>query len=260
MNVESLPASLKDLIAGDTWTSVAIGRSSATTFRLTGPTREVRFLKIAQLLSRAELRDEKERLEWLNGKLPVPEVILFESDGLRDYLLVTAIPGVDSASLRAGTEGPTIVRSLAEGLRTIHALPVAGCPFQRPIESDIQLARHNVCHDLVDETDSDGVRKGRSTQELLAALVCLRLAEPDTVFTHGDYCLPNVILDGDRVAGFVDWGRAGVADRYKDLAVAVRSVRRNLGSDLEPVFFEAYGISEVDLDKIDFYALLDEFF
>ena len=47
--------------------------------------------------------------------------------------------------------------------------------------------------------------------------------EEDLVFTHGDYCLPNVIIDGEEVAGFVDWGRAG-----KDFERGVQRGRRPL--------------------------------
>ena len=93
------------------------------------------------------------------------------------------------------------------------------------------------------------------------------------MFTHGDYCFPNVILressgeqgfptDGPGLAlsGFVDCGRAGVADPYQDLALCARSVVRNLGAEWVPVFFAEYGLSVVDQERIDFYTLLDEFF
>jgi aminoglycoside phosphotransferase len=74
--------------------------------------------------------------------------------------------------------------------------------------------------------------------------------------------LPNIILQGDKISGFVDWGRGGVADRYTDIALAVRSLRYNLAGradlDLIRIFLGEYGLSPADEAKIDYYILLDE--
>jgi aminoglycoside phosphotransferase len=51
-----------------------------------------------------------------------------------------------------------------------------------------------------------------------------------------------------------------VADRYHDLAQAVRSVRRNLGERWAAPFLAAYGIDRPDAAKLRYYQLLDEFF
>lgn len=80
-------------------------------------------------------------------------------------------------------------------------------------------------------------------------------------FTHGDYCLPNIMLGDGAVTGFIDLGRAGIADRYTDLALAARSIRHNTGDEqLVGVFLEAYVLSEVNWRKIDYYTLLGELF
>lgn len=87
-----------------------------------------------------------------------------------------------------------------------------------------------------------------------------RPATEDLVFTHGDYCLPNVVINGDAVSGFIDLGLAGVADRYQDLALGARSLTYNFGLEWVPLFFETYGIVQPAQARIDFYKLLDEFF
>ena len=41
--------------------------------------------------------------------------------------------------------------------------------------------------------------------------------DSDLVFTHGDYCAPNILVGAaplHTVTGVVDWGYAGVADRW----------------------------------------------
>jgi kanamycin kinase len=75
------------------------------------------------------------------------------------------------------------------------------------------------------------------------------------VVCHGDYCLPNVLIEADAACGFVDLGELGVADRWWDLAVATWSVTWNLGPGYEDLFLHEYGV-ERDDDRVEFYRLL----
>ena len=74
----------------------------------------------------------------------------------------------------------------------IHSIPVDQCPFDGTLANDIEAARFNVVNGLVDEDDFDDVRQGRSAEDLFRELLINRPAEEDLVFTHGDYCLPNM--------------------------------------------------------------------
>jgi aminoglycoside phosphotransferase len=117
----------------------------------------------------------------------------------------------------------------------------------------------------VREEDFDATRQGRTAVDLYSELVARSPSSEDRTFTHGDYCLPNVILTEDttggfRVSGFVDCANAGIADRYQDLALCARSVADNLGAEWVQPLFERYGLDRVDEDKLAYYQLLDEFF
>ena len=255
-----LPASFRALLAGYDRTQVAIGKSRAKTFRLQLSHRPPLYLKIARKWPRRDLLEERNVLRWLVGKLAVPDILLFDEDQTSEYLLLTEVPGTDAASLTGGITRADLVRVLARGLRAIHAVSPQGCPFDRSLEREIELAAFNVSHNLVDAQDFDASRIGRSVKDLYLQLLASRPATKDHVFTHGDYCLPNVILQGGRVTGFVDWSRAGVGDPYRDLALAARSIRKNLGPGLETAFFSEYGIHRPDAARIEYYTLLDEFF
>ncbi len=89
----------------------------------------------------------------------------------------------------------------------------------------------------------------------LAELDRLRPGIEDLVVCHGDYCLPNVMISGGEVAGFVDLGELCVADRWRDLAVATWSVTWNLGPGFEDLFLASYGI-ERNEEAQTFYRLL----
>lgn len=72
---------------------------------------------------------------------------------------------------------------------------------------------------------------------------------------HGDYCLPNVLLDGGRVVGYLDLGEVGVSDRWRDLAVGTWSVTWNVGPGYEDLFLAAYGTDWAPARR-DLYRLL----
>lgn len=82
---------------------------------------------------------------------------------------------------------------------------------------------------------------------------------------HGDYCrsincLPNVLFGSNlELTGFIDLGRPGVSDRYRDLALANRSRKDSFDESIVNLFFQEYGLPPDD-DLIQFYLLVDELF
>jgi aminoglycoside phosphotransferase len=87
------------------------------------------------------------------------------------------------------------------------------------------LLKERLRKKLVDESDFDQSRRGRTVSELFDELVSTLPKEQEVVFTHGDYCLPNIIVTAEwNISGFIDLSRAGLGDRYRDLALACRSI------------------------------------
>ena len=263
MSIQELPADLQALLAGGIWQTISSGESGDQVFRIVRPDGSACYLKIADSAwQQEELLAEKEHLDWLQGRLPVPEVYGFNADNERTFLLLSEISGLESCDKTFAKDIPTVVRLLAEGLRLIHQVKMDDCPFDRRLAHTLALAKRRVEARLVDESDFDEQRKGMQAQELFETLIKSRPEVEDVVFAHGDYCLPNILIEPlpARIAGFIDWGRAGIADLYQDLALATRSVTFNFGPGWEPLLWEAYGLQTVDFAKIEFYKLLDEFF
>ncbi|MGM0884710.1 MAG: APH(3') family aminoglycoside O-phosphotransferase [Bacillota bacterium] len=254
-----LPEGLMRLTKGCEWNRVTIGLSESRTYRLTGASGNY-FIKIHSVDAVESLRDEKERLEWLQGRLPVPEALFYEKDASNEYLLLSEVAGLDASDKSYETMLPQLMRQLAIGLRAVHEVRIDDCPFDRRLDTVIAEAGRRVEHGLVDEEDFDSARNGANAEALFQELLERRPAAEDLVFTHGDYCLPNIILQNGEISGFIDWGRGGIADRYQDLALAVRSIIYNFGEEYVAAFLDAYGISEPDHAKISYYQLLDEFF
>jgi len=263
MNAEilrkSLPADLAQAVSGYVWRQIHIGCSTAQVFRLKAENKKPLYLKIAARLSGNSLMPEKLKLEWLKNQLFVSKVILFAEDENTDYLLLSEISGVDASDDSLNENAANVIEQLAKGLKIVHSLPIESCPFNARLNYKIELAKERMLKGLVDESDFDDERAGRRAEDLFQELLATKPSEEDLAFTHGDYCLSNIILENGKLRGVIDWGNAGVADRYQDIALLTRSVWYNFGKKWEESVFEIYSI-EPDWKKIYFYRLLDEFF
>jgi aminoglycoside phosphotransferase len=271
-----LPPSLRDALRDAAWEVVEIGLSGAQVCRVTMPGQPPRYLKFASGAHVRELRAERDRLQWLQSRLPVPVVcgwVGAGADGAADadereeqargWLLLSEASGRMACDPAFMGDLQRVVELLAAGLRRLHSLDIAACPFDARLDHRLAQAAWVIRAGIA---DVEAVRAdlGVSAEELLARLIATRPDEPtaDLVFTHGDYCLPNILFDTDcaHVGAYLDWGRAGVADRYQDLSIGARSVRYNLGEEWGERFLAAYGLSSLDRARLDWYETLDELF
>lgn len=128
-----------------------------------------------------------------------------------DMLLMTLLPGTDLVALHSGltpVDKHWLLAEAAIALRRIHGW--------RPV--------------LPPPSDS-----------LLDLLARVGL-QPEIVFAHGDYCLPNIMVHEGRVTAVIDWPHAGYMDRRIDLAAAVWSIRYNLKDEsYVETFLHSYG-------------------
>ena len=255
-----IPTRLRDALAGYEWRQDALGHSSAHVFRLESDGRAPVYLKTELADPLGELAGEVARLRWLASQgLACPDVITHEKDGEREWLLMSALPGSDLVSAER-LQPLERVRLLADALRRLHSVDIAGCPFDHRLGNRIAEARARMLAGRVDEDDFDDARLGRSAEDLFRELEAKRPSAEDFVVTHGDACLPNFMADGDRFSGYIDCGRLGIADRHQDIALACGSIEYNFGKGLVFEFLKAYGNFEPQPEKMAFYRLLDEFF
>jgi kanamycin kinase len=228
-----------------------------TTWRLTGPDGAVRFAKVATGRRRyPTLHGEAERFVWAAPYLPVPKVVTLEDLGSTTVLLTEALPGRDATHPAWRSDLPALVRALGRGLRSFHdAVGEEWCPFRFDLSRALAHVEERV---RSDDIDPDGFHEEHSHLTPARALAELESTAPDDedlVVCHGDYCPPNVLLQEGRVTGYVDLGELGAADRWWDVAVGAWSVCWNFGQELEPLFYESYGVA-ADPGRIRFFRLL----
>lgn len=256
----ALPESLQSIIDEYKWASASDGASGAAVYRLDAPGRPTMYLKHGTADQSDHLVGEMARLTWLAGRLPVPRVRNFVLVPGHAYLLTEEISGQNAYSfLKQQPENAVkIVTDLAGFLRGIHSLALADCPFRAGHEILMAEARRNIDLGLVDAGDFDDDRQGNSPEKVWAEMVGLLPLHFESVFTHGDFTLDNVLLSEGGVTGCIDVGGAGAADPYQDLA-AMWSALAEFGSDLQRTFISSYGIQVPDARKLQFHLSLGEF-
>lgn len=212
-----------------------------------------------------------EMMQWLEGRIPVPQVIAYEEEADKSYLLMSKIAGNMSCDTYYLEHPHMLLEALANGLKMLWQVDVRECPRIRDLDAVLEEAHIQVENDLVDlenvEPTTFGEGGFESPRHLLEWLENNRpVYEP--VLSHGDYCLPNVFLEDGQVKGFIDLGKTGVGDKWNDIALCYRSLKHNFDGtyggkvykDFNPdMLFEKLGI-EPDWDKLNYYILLDELF
>ncbi len=250
-----LPPLVRSAVGPRTLVPVPLGCSSADVFLLTARRRAGLYLKRQPLGAGPPLAEERDRIAWIGGRLPVPEVVAWiEEDGC-EFLVTTAIGGRPASEAE---DGAATARLLGEALRRVHELPVDACPFDVRVDAALAASRRNAERGWVDESDFDPERVGRTAADILAEAERSRPAEGRVVFTHGDASAANFLVRGGRLTGIVDWGGAGASDPWRDLALATGSVTWNHGPGHEEELLAAYGVNELDRERVAWWRLVDE--
>ncbi|WSY16174.1 aminoglycoside 3'-phosphotransferase [Embleya sp. NBC_00896] len=260
---------LRRRFAAYTWESVTDGESGADVYRLEG--RDSLYLKVARTGphtdSGLDLAAEVARGEWAAKQgIPVAEILDHAVDATGGWLLTRAVPGRSAADPWPVDQRAAVVDAVADAARALHELPLDTCPFDRSLAVTIPIARHAVAADLVDLADLDKHRLGRTAEDLLDELIATTPTTEDLVVGHGDYTLPNVLLDPEtrRVIALIDLGRLGRVDRHADPALVTRQLLDPEDEQYGPAYADRFlarydPAGDLDPDRIEFYRLLDEF-
>jgi kanamycin kinase/aminoglycoside 3'-phosphotransferase-3 len=264
-DLSKLPETISRKITGREWNCDNIGMSDSTILLF-----DEMVLKI-QITSRSS-KHEKKLLGWLDGKLPVPKIIEAETRNGYSFLLMSKLPGEMSCSDKSLQNIENTVTALANGLKMLWQIDISNCPCSNVVSEKLIQAKYNIENDLVDidnfEPETNGYEDIGGISGLYDFLNQNRPTE-DVVFSHGDFCLPNVFVSGCDTTGFLDWGNGGIADRWQDIALCVRSLQHNhmeysgYGENdyqkYKTLLFQELGLAP-DEEKIRYYIMLDEFF
>ncbi len=141
------------------------------------------------------------------------EVVSYISDE-KDYMVTRPAKGEDCTHYLSNPE--RLCEVLADTMKFLHSRPVAEIPV-------------SLCMKTYEGLD---------------------FINQDT-FIHGDFCLPNIILDDWKFSTFIDVGLAGIGDKHIDIYWALWSLEFNLKTDkYSDYFLSLYGKENYDKDVL----------
>ena len=196
--------------------------------------------------------------KYFHEKGLAANVLDYISDS-QDWLLTEKIPGDDCIAAKY-LENPTrLCDTLAEILVMLHSTNFTNCPVSHTKQC-IDIAMRNMQSGNYDKSHFPDSFGYASPEEAWAVVEANgHLLQEDTL-VHGDYCLPNIILDNWRLSGFIDLNLAGYGDRHVDLFWVFRSLEYNLQSDkYRQRFIDAYGRDKVSEDMLKLVAAIEVF-
>ena len=177
-----------------------------------------------------------------------------------DWLLTARVPGEDCLAPMYLEDPLRLCDTTAQLLRMLHDSDYTGCPVPDRTAGYLATARRNWENRVYDASlfpDNWGYATPEEAwQELERNGKYLRA---DTLL-HGDYCLPNIMLDDWRFSGFIDLDAGGVGDRHIDLFWATWSLQFNLKTDrYRERFLDVYGRADVCEDAFRTVAAAEVF-
>lgn len=235
---------------------ISIGCSDSQVFKIE-KNDNTYFLKIAKL---GLLTSEYNALNWLNGKLLVPKITLYTVSNEIEYLITEKISGEMVCSDNIINDYKKGLKVIADAFNNIYKVDIKNCPFNVALDYKLNLVKSNVEKGLIkyEELSENTKARFKDLNEIINYLFENRFEE-DLCFSHGDTSLPNIFCDNGKFSGFIDVGECGIADKWFDLAICQKSIKRNYGENAINEFYNELNIIP-DYNKINYYLLMMELY
>lgn len=215
------------------------------------------FLKSAP---KGSLAREAAMTKYFHSKKLAAEPLAYLSDE-NDFFLTAKIHGGDCTTDKYMQQPERLCDLLAEQLLYLHEQDFTDCPVPNHTEIYLAGAERNKRLGYFDNNLflEKSFRHTSAEEAWTVVEKQGHLLQTDTLL-HGDYCLPNIILDDWSFAGFIDLDNSGVGDRHVDLFWATWTLFFNFKTDkYRQRFIDAYGRGRVDEELLHLVAAAEVF-
>lgn len=213
------------------------------------------FLKEA---AEGTLKTEALMTKYMHSMKLSGEVLYYGSLNGKDYLLTRRIPGEDCTDWDYLSEPERLCDTTALLLRELHETDGRDCPVQDRILTYAQTVKRGFHENRYEPALFKGIWEFDSYEHAKqAAREGLPLLKRE-VLLHGDYCLPNIILDHWKFSGYIDLGSGGIGDRHIDVLWGIWTLHYNLGTaKYTDRFIDAYGRDRIEPEKLRMVAAME---
>ena len=204
------------------------------------------------------LKTEALMTGYMHSRNLSEEVLYYGSLHGKDYLLSRKIQGEDCTYRDYLSEPERLCDTIATLLRELHETDGKDCPVQDRIMTYAETVTCGFDKDSYEpdlfkeiwtfDSFSDAKRAAEEGLPLLKREVLL----------HGDYCLPNIILNHWKFSGYIDLGCGGIGDRHIDVVWGIWTLNYNLGTvRYTNRFMDAYGRDSIEPEKLRMIAAME---
>lgn len=224
-----------------------LGRSDTKVFKtkLKSNYQEV-ILKIQYTENKNNLKEEYERLKWIEGKLNTPKAYYYnEKDNIK-YLIMEYKKGAPSFKF------DDIGYQLGKALKQIHQVNIENCPFNKYSPEQLLsnfLAKLDSIYPEIQNNYKDETKE--TVIEFMKENIPI-----DKVLTHGDYSMPNILINNEEIS-FIDLGELGISTKYLDIYYLMKSLKINKKEKNFEEFLKGYGIDKINNNYIKWMDLIN---
>ena len=225
-----------------------VGHSSTNVYEVNLTNGKEAILKVQHLTNRNDLYEEYKRIIWLQGKCNVPEVYYYAENGKDKFMLMEKKEGISAHKY----EG--FAKLIGKELKKIHSINIENCNFsQNNVETLLKNAINNI--DVIYHQINE-IYPEMSKSEVIDFLK--NNVPTDKVLVHGDYSLPNILINKNGEIGLIDLGDVSISSMYFDFFYLRKSMIRNKKIEQFEELLHAYGIKELDEKYMKWIEFVDK--
>lgn len=256
----NFPPELENILSKSKLLDTKEGRLGDSISKYENEQGEIIYLKCGHGVAATSLESESKVFFWLENKgITIPRILFYMRERDQVFLLISGVEGLP-AHKAANLSKEEILKIAAEALYKFHHLDTKGAEDLDTIDKDLEEIGGYVVAGMINVENFKDNNEGKTPQQVLEFLYSQKDSLEKDTLTHGDYCFPNIMINNGKY-GFIDLGKCGVGDKYKDFSAMEVSIKRNFGAEWIGTFYKYYNPElMVDEEKIKYYQLIDQFY